>query len=96
MVCDHVEIPYDFIHYSIPENCDGKNILMKTGFILFHCGIINIYIYVLTLIYSKLSFVFIPLCVNDVSKIALERDKIIMENIDKTGTRLTSKAKHSL
>ncbi len=47
------------------------------------------------MIYSKLSFVFIPLS-DDVSKIALERDKLIMENIDKTGTRLTSKAKRSL
>jgi hypothetical protein len=47
------------------------------------------------LIYSKLSFVFILLCVDDVSKIALERDQLIMGNIDKTGTRLTSKAKRS-
>ena len=39
--------PYDFTDYSILENCNGKNMLMKTGFILFHCGIINIYIYVL-------------------------------------------------
>ncbi|XP_045036883.1 uncharacterized protein LOC116922339 [Daphnia magna] len=33
---------------------------------------------------------------DDISKIAWERDKLIMENIDKTGTSLTSKAKRSL
>ena len=48
------------------------------------------------MIYSKLLFVFFSLCVDDVSEIALERDKLIMENIDRTGTKLTSKAKRSL
>ncbi|XP_046651982.1 uncharacterized protein LOC124342840 isoform X2 [Daphnia pulicaria] len=62
---DDNKTPYDFTDYSIPENCDGSKLIMKTGFILLHC--------------------------DDVSKIALERDRAIMENIDQTKTRLSSK-----
>ncbi|XP_046651981.1 uncharacterized protein LOC124342840 isoform X1 [Daphnia pulicaria] len=67
---DDNKTPYDFTDYSIPENCDGSKLIMKTGFILLHC--------------------------DDVSKIALERDRAIMENIDQTKTRLSSKVKRSL
>jgi hypothetical protein len=44
---DDDKTPYDFTDYSIPENCDGSKFVMKTGLILYHCGTINIYIYIL-------------------------------------------------